>query len=234
MKYEVIKIPSFFTNAYLIKGKRIALIDTLAPFSLSRLCSSLSRNGIGIGDIEFVLLTHHHFDHAGCAAYIRRLSGAYVIAGFEDAPFIEGEIETPLPSQINRLGRVLGKLPPALVRKVQSYERVKVDYRVRDGERIDELGFEVLSLPGHTPGGVAYMDRDARIAFIGDMVSSFFGRLGMPSLSASTSLDDIIASQEKLASLDMDIFYPGHGDIIAPSASNTVGEFVARRKSKLS
>ncbi|HEY5503470.1 MAG TPA: hypothetical protein VIJ97_09175, partial [Candidatus Anoxymicrobiaceae bacterium] len=67
-------------------------------------------------------------------------------------------------------------------------------------------------------------------AFIGDMVSNYFSRAGMPALVASDDVDDIYRSQELLAGLDLDVAYPGHGKIIEPDASKIIGLFVDKKK----
>jgi glyoxylase-like metal-dependent hydrolase (beta-lactamase superfamily II) len=77
---------------------------------------------------------------------------------------------------------------------------------------------------------VGYLDRDGNRAFIGDMVSYFLGRSGMPVLSASTSLEDIYRSQELLAGLGLQTAYPGHGKIIEPDASKIIGILVDGKK----
>lgn len=233
MGFEVAQIGTMFGSAYLLKGDRVALVDTLSPMGYRKLVRTLKRNGVTPKDVEFVLLTHHHFDHAGNAARIKELSGATVTAGALDAPVIEGTEGTPRPSDINRLGRFLSRLPSTMVVRYQSYERTGVDRKVRGGEMIEELGLEAIAVPGHTNGGICYLDREGRRAFIGDMVSYFYGIPGMPALSASESLHETFASQELLADMDLDIAYPGHGGIIEPNASRIIAGFMAKKKSKL-
>lgn len=232
MGIEVIQIGSQFMDCYLLKGDRIALVDTLASSGYKKILKVLQKHGVGIGDIEFVLLTHSHYDHCGNAAKIKELSGATVIAGAEDAPVIEGKAGPPPMSTMSVVGRAMTLLPRSWLDRYQKYDPVEVDRGVKAGDMIEELGLEVIGLPGHTCGGVGYLDREGKRAFIGDMVSSFFGMSGMPALCASESLEDIRASQELLSMLDLDIAYPGHGSIIQPNASKVIGEFVAKKKAK--
>jgi glyoxylase-like metal-dependent hydrolase (beta-lactamase superfamily II) len=230
MGFEVVPIVGLTENAYLIKGEHVALVDTMVPKSFKRIVRLLSDNGLSVGDIEFVLITHNHFDHAGNAARIKELSGATIIAGAEDAGVIEGNELIPPMSDINRLGRTLGKLPDSWMRSYQKFDHVNIDRKVEGGDTIEELGLEVLGLPGHTSGGVGFMDRPGKRAFIGDMVSYFFGKPGMPALSASKSLDDIYRSQELLAGLDLVTAYPGHGKIIEPDASKIIGTYLGKKR----
>ncbi len=229
MDLEVVPIAGLIENAYLIKGRHIALVDTMAKNSYGRIIKTLRVEGLSIGDVEFVLITHNHFDHVANAAKIKELSGAVVIAGKQDAPVIEGREPASPMSDINRLGRALGKLPDSWTRGYQKFDPVKVDRVVEGGDFIGELGLEVLGLPGHTAGGVGYLDREKKCAFIGDMVSNYFGRTGMPTLSASESLEDIYRSQELLADLDLQTAYPGHGKPIEPDASRIIRTYLDKK-----
>lgn len=230
MEFEVVPIIGLAENAYLIKGKHIALVDTMAAKSFKRILKTLTREGLSIGDVEFLLITHNHFDHAGNAAKIKELSGATVIAGAEDAGVIEGNELIPPASDINRLGRTLGKMPDSWYRSYQKFDKVQIDRKVEGGDTIPELGLEVIGLPGHTVGGVGFLDREGKRAFIGDLMSYFFGRPGMPALAASRSVEEIYESQELLAGLDLQTAYPGHGKIIEPDASGIIGMYVGKKK----
>lgn len=231
MGFEVTEI-SGVANAYLLTGDAVALVDTMTPKGFRKIEKALAGKGLGVKDVDFILITHHHYDHAGCAAKVKELSGATVIAGAEDAPVLDGSQPNPPPGTLNRLGRLARRLPKSLVESYQRYPKFKVDRTVSGGEVIEELGLEVIALPGHTRGGVGYLDRDGRRAFIGDMVSNFLGRPGMPALLASHSLEQIFESQEALAALELEIAYPGHGRVIRPDASRVIAEYAAKKRKK--
>ncbi len=232
MPMEVTWIRGGIENAYFITGDHIALVDTLAPKGFSRIERALADKGFKVSDIELVLVTHHHFDHIGNLARIKESSGATIIAGEADAPFIDGSSNPPLISDLNRVGRALGRLPESWLRSYQRFQPVRVDRTVKGGEIIEELGLEVLALPGHTPGGIGFLNREARRAFVGDLVSNYFGRTGLPVLSASCSVEDILASQQLLVDLNLDIAYPGHGRILERNASEMIRECVNKKRQK--
>jgi glyoxylase-like metal-dependent hydrolase (beta-lactamase superfamily II) len=231
MGFEVTRIGTAMGNAYLIKGNHIALVDTRAPFGRHLLLKGLEKADVGIGDIEYILITHSHMDHAGNAAMIKELSGAQVIAGAPDVPCIEGR-EDRWKSGVSKSAQVLDKLPGAVLEMYMKFKPFTVDRTVSDGDVIEELGLQVVATPGHTDGGVTYWDREGGRAFIGDMMSYIMHRPGMPSLAASQSLEEIFASQEKLASLGLDTAYPGHGEIIRPDASAIIADYSAKMSRK--
>src|SRR3954453_12977133 len=78
-------------NAWLLRGDPLTLIDTgpRDDAALSALERGLRREGLRIEDIELVLATHHHIDHVGLAATIRRRSGAVVAALDRVADYVE-------------------------------------------------------------------------------------------------------------------------------------------------
>ncbi len=233
MKLDVTLIRGGIENAYLVVGESVALVDTLAPKGYARLEKTLADTGLKVSDVEIILITHHHFDHVGNLARLKEESRATVIAGEQDAPFIDGTSAAPPISDLNRVGRMLGRLPESWLRGYQRFRPVPVDRTVNGGDVIEELGLEVLALPGHTPGGVGFLDREGRRAFVGDLVSNYFGRAGLPVLSASCSLEDIFASQQMLAGLAIETAYPGHGRIIESGASQAIAGCVERKRAKL-
>jgi len=233
MEYEVTHIKGGIENAYLLTGGRVALVDTLAPKGYSRITKALEANGLSVSDIELILITHHHFDHVGNLARLKEESGATVIAGAGDAPFIEGTATPELTGGLNRLGKVMARLPRSWIESYQKFQPATVDLTVKGGETVEELGFEVLPLPGHTAGGVGFLDLEAKQAFIGDIVANWLGRPGMPTLSASESLEQIFASQELLAGLGLETAYPGHGHVIEPGASKVIGDYSRKKRARL-
>lgn len=231
MGFEVVTIKSI-VNAYLLIGEQVLLVDTLDSRSFGKLEHAFKEKSISPGDIDLIFITHYHSDHIGNLAKLKEVSGATVMAGAADAPVIEGNEPPAPPGDLSRGGRIARKVPNSLWVKYSSSKPAVVDRAVSDGDRIEEMGLEVISLPGHTRGGVGLHDTRGRRAFTGDLVSNYRGRLGMPFMIASYNLQEILASQAKIASLDADVIYPGHGKIISPDASSRVGEMVRENRIK--
>src|SRR5450756_2656231 len=80
MRFEVTQIKSMIVNAYLLTGEHVALVDTLDGMGYGKIQKALRGKGLEVSDVEFILITHHHSDHAKNAAKIKRLSGATLIA----------------------------------------------------------------------------------------------------------------------------------------------------------
>jgi hydroxyacylglutathione hydrolase len=94
-----------------------------------------------------------------------------------------------------------------------------------DGDIID-LGirkFEVILIPGHTPGSIALLDRKNRLLIAGDSVSEtpifMFGKM--------RNIHAFISSMEKLQKLrsSFDIIYPSHGPM--PLSPDKIEKLIA-------
>jgi glyoxylase-like metal-dependent hydrolase (beta-lactamase superfamily II) len=81
-------------NAYLFAdGPETALVDTgdWTGGTRDQLEAELGDRGVSLADIDRVLLTHWHADHAGLAGAIQSESGAAVHVHEADAPLVAGE-----------------------------------------------------------------------------------------------------------------------------------------------
>lgn len=178
------------TNCYLFEGENhvAAVID---PGAQGEKILALAReNGL---EIQYILLTHGHFDHVCAANEIQKATGAQVVIGEKDAPM--------LVSPMTKSGlRAPG----------YNDDPVVPDRTVKEGDLLDIGGIRlhVLETPGHTPGGVAYRTEDG-VLFTGDTL--FKGSMGRTDLPGGDHAA-ILKSLHKLAALEGDfLVYPGHG-----------------------
>ena len=109
-------------------------------------------------------LTHGHLDHAGAAYDIRERTGVPVIGPHKDDQFWLDQIE----SSAQKYG-------------LTGLKNVTPDRYLEDGDVLELEGvkFDVAHTPGHTPGHVVIHNRDAKIAFVGDVL--FQGSIGRTS-----------------------------------------------------
>ena len=101
----------------LVDGGRAAFVDTGTTHSLPTLLATLKSKGIGRGDVDWVLTTHVHLDHAGGAgALMQELPNARC------AVHPRGARHLVDPSQLiagsrkvfgeNRYDRIYGEISP--------------------------------------------------------------------------------------------------------------------------
>lgn len=191
-----IKIKQFIAgqlenNMYLVYDedtKKAVLIDATAP--VPELLDIVKNLGL---DVEYILLTHGHFDHILGLTELKKALGAEAVICHDDLI---------ISDNINEFTRFFGgmeeSVPPV-------YEKF-----IKDGDviTVGNMQIKVIHTPGHTQGGVCYLLNDN--LFSGDTL--FMGSVGRTDLFDGNfdKLSDSV--KNKLFKLDDNIkVYPGHG-----------------------
>lgn len=145
-----------------------------------------------------ILLTHCHFDHI---YGVEELAGRYEIPVYTGA----GEastLEMTNPYMCKMFGFPLPET--GFVSKAMK--------TVADGETIEagSLKFEVIETPGHTTGGVCFLERNERVLLSGDtLFAGSIGRTDHPGGNYDTLMESIF---KKLLMLEGETrVLPGHG-----------------------
>src|SRR4029079_4921249 len=165
-------------NAWLLRGDPLTLIDT-GPSNeeaLSALETGLRDAGVRLADIELVLGTHHHLDHVGLAAAIKRASGATIAVadgGADYAADHHGNVDADR-AYSERLMAAHG-VPEHVIGDDDLWDFIRdncagfeADVRLADGDRIRAGGREldVLARPGHSPTDTLFIDAAGRLRLV--------------------------------------------------------------------
>jgi glyoxylase-like metal-dependent hydrolase (beta-lactamase superfamily II) len=161
--------------------------------------------------VAAVLNTHGHVDHiAGNRA---------MKAAFPDAPLVIGRGDAGMLTDPRaNLSATFGfdvTSPPA-------------DRLVDEGETVEFAGlrFEVLEIPGHSPGHVVFVLRDAGLVLGGDVL--FAGSIGRTDFPGGSRPQLVSGIRAKLWPLPDDTrVYPGHGPATTVGHEKRSNPFVA-------
>src|SRR5579859_6360085 len=79
-------------NAYLLTGDPVTIVDSGVDWdeSARELDAALAHHGLAYADVEQIVITHQHYDHAGFAHRLQALSGAHVIAHHQVVSHLAG------------------------------------------------------------------------------------------------------------------------------------------------
>ena len=161
----------------------VVLIDTLHEPHVDQLVANLSKIGVELADIKYVLMTHGHFDHVGGAAKLKPLltNAKFVMTktGWDEAmESARGSESTP-----------------------RSWSMIAQDVVAKDGDVIGLGGnsFGVLETPGHTLGTASYtLDvKDGANTYRAITV----GGLGLNAIKDSKQVEGYIASVDRITAL---------------------------------
>jgi glyoxylase-like metal-dependent hydrolase (beta-lactamase superfamily II) len=189
----IIPVTPFQQNCTLIWDDATKVGAVIDPGGdLDRIEAAIAAQGV---KVEKILLTHGHVDHAAGADELREKLGVPI-----EGPHLADKF-------------LLDSLPATAAQyQIGPARAVTPDRWLDDGDvvQVGELTFDILHCPGHSPGSVVFMSRDARFAIVGDVV--FKGSVGRTDLPGGNHEQLIRAIKEKVLPLGDDVsFIPGHG-----------------------
>ena len=217
---DVVRLSSVYTNWYLIEqGGRLTVVDGGLPRDWPGFCSAFHELGYDEADVEAVLITHHHLDHAGNAERLRS-TGARVLSHPADAPYLTGESHIPLRAHARFLlnpwyARYIIRLLAKGITRVSTIAELDA---MSDGQVLDVPGRpRVIHVPGHTAGSCALFIERRSLLFSGDALVTFDvtrGRRVGPQIIRGPVTEDAdlaMESLDALAGTEAEIVLPGHG-----------------------
>ncbi len=179
------------TNYYVIEQNRQRLlVDVGWPGTLSKLTASLKRKGLALMDVNYLIATHYHPDHAGLVQELKDRGVKHVI----------------LEQQLSAIPQLKTYMKPG-----SGY----VDIRLQDSLHLKTaesrawlrsigLSGEIVGTPGHSEDSVCIV-LDEGFAFTGDLT---------PPVMVDTDKAEVVEqSWARLRALNVQTIYPGHGPI---------------------
>lgn len=175
------------TNSYLVSyNDRGIIVD---PGGIS---DKLDENIKKLNGIDYIILTHGHFDHILEVKRYQNLTGAKIVIGKDEKDF-------PMDNSLNLCSEFYKK----------GINNFSGDILLKDGDtlKFNDKEIKVIFTPGHTIGSVCYcLDNNM---FSGDTL--FRGKVGRTDLATGNE-NDMLNSLRKIYDLETDYsIYPGHG-----------------------
>lgn len=211
LTYQTVPVTPFVQNCALLKCEetgRGAVIDPGGD--LEKVLAAAESMGC---ELEKILVTHAHIDHAGAVAALARRTGLPIEGPQEgDRFWIDG---------LEEQGQMFG-LPGG--------EPFEPDRWLHDDDvvTVGAQTLRVIHCPGHTPGHVVFFHEGDRLAVVGDVL--FAGSIGRTDFPQGSAPDLISSIRDKLFPLGDDVrFLCGHGPMSSFGAERRTNPFVGDR-----
>jgi 2-aminobenzoylacetyl-CoA thioesterase len=178
--------------------------------------------------IEFILLTHAHFDHVGAVPYLRSQAPHLRLLGGRETETLlkDAEYTRVLYEKNKNASEALGETMDLSFDDWHSM--LQPDMTLSDGESFSLGGgvdIILIDTPGHTPDSVSYYVKpDA--AFIGGDILGHYGGRDLVTPAFSGDYKTYLASLQKISSYDIQVLSLPHG-------GSLTGELVTRYLTEL-
>ncbi|MGW8748460.1 MBL fold metallo-hydrolase [Streptomyces sp. NPDC055794] len=179
----------FGLYSFFIDAPEPAIVDTgIASSPAEGMAPALRAIGRRVEDVRWILLTHGHIDHVGGAHALWELTGrrAQVVIHEADAPMLRSRRAHVAEYRAGRgryLGDPGGEAAVAAAADAVISGELEPTLLVSGGETLSLGGgvtVSVHSVPGHTPGSVAYVLDGPGAVFTGDAVQVHGAANGFP------------------------------------------------------
>lgn len=190
-------------NCYVVaNGNKAILVDTGTAEAYDKVIEECSKY-----DMQLVVLTHVHFDHAENAARIAKHFNIPVAFHKADIELFDNYSEQPLMSYgaVGKtvLGLSIKPLKDTIIEKPENIVYLK------EGDSLKSYGIpaKIIELPGHTKGSIG-VDIAGQGLIVGDALDNWiFPTIG----HLYSNLDELKQSAEKIKKLGKRKLYYGHG-----------------------
>lgn len=198
------------SNVFLvISGEKKLLVDTSISQFKRKLVRKLKK--LKIDKIDYLVLTHTHFDHAGNARFIKENYSAKVIVHQSEEINLETGTNR-MPIAKNRVFNHLLQRVSKAFQKTASYKPCKADITFDehfDFEQPDIKGY-LMSTPGHSLGSISFIIDD-QFAIVGDEMFGILKYKGVPPFVED--IPTLVHSWGKLLQTNASLYFSGHGAV---------------------
>ncbi|MGI5902048.1 MAG: MBL fold metallo-hydrolase [Desulfitobacteriia bacterium] len=181
--------PGMGANCYLVSCEKTGKAILVDPGAGSRQIFDWVKKSKK--DVQYIVLTHGHYDHIGAVEDLRKKLGVQVAIHKEDAEMlVDPQKNLSFFSGLNL--------------SLEEAEIILEDNQILE---VGEMKIKVIHTPGHTPGGICLLTPEGLIS--GDtLFDCSIGRADFPGGNLTTLVNSI---KERLLVLDDDVrVFPGH------------------------
>ncbi|MFZ8980566.1 MAG: MBL fold metallo-hydrolase [Candidatus Nanopelagicales bacterium] len=222
--YRIPTMGDFINSfAFVEDDGSVTLVDCGLKRAPKKIVAALASIGKHPSDVQRIVLTHAHFDHAGGAArMVDETSADGVDVHADDAHYVRTGTRPPGDSA-STAGRLLARAPWG------DFTATPVAEELVDGQLIDVAGgLRVLHTPGHTPGHISLLHPRSGVLITGDSIFNMNARMSWPTKLACTSFRQNVQTAHVLGEIEYAVAAFTHGPEIRDDAREQVRGFLAK------
>lgn len=197
-------------NSYLLTSKKTRiLVDTGLSSSYEILKNNIKQVLLTEPKINYLFLTHTHFDHCQTAKKIKdEFNCQIVVSKKAQQSIIKGY--TRIPNGTLFSTKILAKFGQLIGKRRFGYEPFKPDILISSDNifQLDSFNIKIIETGGHTPDSICFIVDD-EIAIVGDEMFGVFNNSVFPPYA--DNIKKMIESWGKLLQTNCKLFLPGHG-----------------------
>lgn len=203
-----------FYNAYLIQCNSInILIDTGRKSKREILQKNLKKVLSPDQNLDYLILTHTHYDHCDNAAFIKEKWHCKIIVNELEKVFLE-EGSTPLPRGTNLFTYLLTKMGNRFATGWYIYDKTTADIVFDEEYTLPNTNnsIKIIKTSGHSIGSSSIII-DNKVAIVGD---TMFGASKTVFPHFADDRKALLQTwQHLIDKTNCEWFYPGHGKVIS-------------------
>lgn len=195
IKVQIVPVTAFQQNCSIIKCENTNKMAVVDPGGdIEKIMSAINSMG---GEVEKILITHAHIDHAGATKELAERLNVPIEGPHKDDQFWIDKLDDQ-----SRMFQFPNSQPFVPSRWLSQHDKVTVG----------DIELEVRHCPGHTPGHVVFICHDAKLCWVGDVIfKGSIGRTDFPKGDHATLINSI---KDNILVLDNDYqFISGHGEV---------------------
>jgi glyoxylase-like metal-dependent hydrolase (beta-lactamase superfamily II) len=198
-----------FSASYVIKGSRVAIIETGPRLTVENLLAGLKEIGVKREEVDYVAVTHIHIDHAGGAGtLLPHLPNAQLLVHEKGASHLINP-EKLWVSSLQVLGGIAemyGEFEPVPEKRILIAKEGMV---LALGRGID---LKVLEMPGHASHELGFYEKKSNGVFPGDGAGIYLNKFDMVIINTPPPfhLEMALSSLQKLIQMKPRWLYYSH------------------------
>jgi len=196
-----------FIGAYLFKGEKNAIVDVGPKAAIPNLFHALAELNLSPSDIDYIILTHIHVDHAGgTGTAIKEMNKARILAHSRAVPHLV-DPTVLWQASLKTLGETAieyGEIEPVPEHRIiVATDQMKLDLG-------RALTLEIYLTPGHAPHHLSIFDRANGVLIAGEAAGVCIEGTVRPTTPPPFKLEETLSSIDRLVALEPQKLCYGH------------------------